>query len=79
MRVVNEIHHPACKITIFAWNNRYLIKIEQGYLEQTYKIDQFDLAHESDLLKIVDEQFIEQALAQFVGMGQSLNNALQKA
>ena len=79
MRVVNEILHPDCKITIFAWNNRYIVKLEQGYLEQTYKIDQYDVADESDLFKIVDSEFIQQALTRFADMGQSLHDALQKA
>ncbi len=77
MRVVGEIPNPTCKITIYLWNNRYLIKFEQGYLEQTYKIDQFELINEGDLYKIVTESFINQVLTQFESMAQSLNKALQ--
>ena len=77
MRVVGEISHPSCKITIFSWNNRYLIKFEQGYLEQTYKIDQFELINENDLYKIIDDSFIKKILEVFESMSQSLNKALQ--
>jgi hypothetical protein len=76
MRVVNEINHPSCKITIFSWNNRYLIKFEQGYLEQTYKIDQFDLANEQDLDKIINDDFIQRVSQVFETMANSLNKAL---
>ena len=65
MRVVGEIPHPSCKITVLAWNNRYLLKIEQGLLEQTYKINEYDLAGEQELYAIVDESFVQEALSIF--------------
>ena len=78
MRVVGEIPHPDCKITLFAWNNRYLVKLEQGYLEQTFKIDQFDVTSDADLLTIVDSEFIDKALNRFAEMAQSWTTAIQK-
>ena len=79
MRIVREVSHPECKITIFSWNNRYLIKLEQGFLEQTFKIDQFDVADENELLKITDEEFIQKALLRFREMSQSLAAAKQRS
>lgn len=78
MRVVGEILHPECKITIFHWNNRYLIKLEQGPLEQTFKIQEFDLASEAEIKSIVSEAFIQEALQRFESMGQALNDAMSK-
>ena len=75
MRVVSEIIHPECKVTIFYWNNKYLIKIEAGPFEQTFKIDEFDLNGEADLKKIVDHDFIQQAMARFADMSRSLSEA----
>lgn len=79
MRIVREISHQQCKISIFAWNNRYLIKIEEGTLEQTFKIDQTNILDENDLLKIVDAEFIQQALNRFVDMSRSLNQAIGRS
>lgn len=79
MRVVGEITHPQCKITIFAWNNRYLVKLEAGLLEQTFKINQFDVTGEADLHKIVDETFIQEALTRFEEMGRSFQSAVNRA
>lgn len=76
MRVVGEIPHSDCKITLFAWNNRYLIKLERGLLEQTYKINEYDILAESDLKVLVDEQFIQQALMRFDEMEKSLRDRL---
>lgn len=77
MRIIGEIPHPDCKITLFSWNNRYLIKLEQGLLEQTFKVDQFDLPGEETLNQIVSPDFIDEALARFDAMEQSLQKRLE--
>jgi hypothetical protein len=76
VRVVGEIPHPSCKITILAWNNRYLLKLEQGLLEQTYKINEYDLSGEEDLKAIVDESFVQNALTLFGQMSDNLQQAM---
>jgi hypothetical protein len=68
MRVVGEISHPDCKITIFHWNNRYLLKLEAGLMEQTFKVSEYDIASEDDLKKILNEEFIGRALERFQEM-----------
>jgi hypothetical protein len=78
MRLVREISHPDCKITIFSWNNRYLIKLEQGLLEQTYKISEFDLTSDEDLLTVIDAEFLHQAALRFQDMGRSLHDARRR-
>ena len=75
MRVVGEIPHPECKITIFYWNNKYLIKLELGPFEQTFKIAEYDIASEEDLKKIIDVDFIQQAMSRFADMSRSLSEA----
>lgn len=79
MRVVREISHPDCKITIFSWNNRYLIKLEQGVLEQTYKIPEHDLPGDEYLITLLDAEFLHQAVLRFQDMGQSLYEARQRS
>jgi hypothetical protein len=79
MRLVLEIPHPDFKITIFSWNNRYLIKLEQGLLEQTFKIAEFDLTSESELPSVLDAEFLHQATKRFQEMGQSLHEALNRS
>jgi hypothetical protein len=75
MRVVGEIPHPECKITIFHWNNKYLVKLELGPFEQTFKINELDVTSEQDLRRIINEDFIAQALARFDDMSRSLEEA----
>ena len=71
MRVVREIPHPQVKITIFHWNNRYLIKLEAGDFEQTYKISEFDIASEDAVVELLDDDFMNQALSRFTEMARS--------
>ncbi|MCU0398833.1 MAG: hypothetical protein MUC73_12115 [Cyclobacteriaceae bacterium] len=76
MRIIGEITHPDCKITLFSWNNRYLIKLEKGLLEQTFKINQYDLTSEEELKMITSELFISKALSRFSEMENDLQEAL---
>jgi hypothetical protein len=75
MRVIGEIPHPDIKITIFHWNNRYLIKLEAGPFEQTFKIEEYDLTSEEEVKTVVNEAFIQQALARFDDMAKSLSQS----
>jgi hypothetical protein len=78
MRVIADIPHEACKITVYAWNSRYIIKLEKGLLEQTYKIDEFELSGIEDIKKLLDETFMQQVLARFVAMRTDFQAALDR-
>ncbi len=78
MRVVGEIPHPQLKITSFNWNNRYLIKLEAGALEQTFKVSEMDVTSEEDLKKMIDTEFLKEAEARFHEMAQSLFKSQQR-
>jgi hypothetical protein len=76
MRIIGEIPHPSFKITLYAWNNRYLIKLERDKLEQTFKVEQFDLTSEKELPLLLNDTFIQRATSRFNDMEQSLAEAL---
>lgn len=78
MRVVGEIPHPNLKITIFSWNNRYLIKLEDAVIEQTFKVSAFDITSENDIYKILDTEFLDQALNRFGEMSKALAESMQR-
>ena len=77
MRVVKEIQRPQCKITVFQWNGKYLIKLEKGLIEQTFKIPELDLSSEEDLELILNEEFMQKAEERFTEMIQALQKAMQ--
>lgn len=77
MRIVKEISHSECKISVFSWNDKYLIKFEQGSLEQTYKISEWDILEEDDLNEVISDAFINKVLERFKSMSKDLNEATQ--
>ena len=78
MRVVAEIPHPQFKITIFSWNEKYLIKLEAGPFEQTYKIAALDLTSEDEVKAILNEEFLDSATQIFLQMRKSFGKALSE-
>ena len=42
MRILAEIPHPDCKISVFYMNQKYIVKFEKGNFEQSYKISELD-------------------------------------
>lgn len=77
MRVIGEIPHSSCKITIFQWNGKYIIKIEQGLLEQSYKIDETEFPEVDDVKKLLNDDFMQAALKRFRDMHVDLMNSLE--
>lgn len=78
MRIIGEIPNPHMKITLFHWNNRYLIKLESGFLEQTYKISEFDVSSEDQVIAMIDEEFIKHALTRFQEMANSFHSTQER-
>ena len=70
MRHVADIPHPSVKITLLAWNGKFLLKLEQGNLEQTYKIPELDLLTGSDAeaRELLDAEFLAAATDRFKAM-----------
>jgi hypothetical protein len=69
MRTVAELPHPDCKITIFSMNNKFIIKFEQGSLEQTFKLAEMDILNGvNGVFEILDEAFISSVVERFSSM-----------
>jgi hypothetical protein len=80
MRHVADIPHPAVKITLLAWNSKFLLKLEQGNLEQTYKVAELDLTTGTDaeVRELLDEEFLAAAIARFQEMRADLQAAFDR-
>lgn len=77
MRVVKELPGERYNITIYSWNNKLLVKVEQGALEQTYKISEMDLLPGVDLSEVVMEKsFLEKVEARFKEMEADFNQLI---
>lgn len=79
MRILAEIPHPACKITVFYMNQKYIVKFEKGNLEQSYKISELEyiISGVDDVKKLINESFINQIMQRFQQMQQDLKQVLK--
>ncbi|NJL13106.1 MAG: hypothetical protein HC913_08985 [Microscillaceae bacterium] len=69
MRVLAQIPHPEFQITLFVWNEKYLLKFELGLLEQTYKFPQMTVSAPDDVAAFArEEAFLEKVAQRFEAM-----------
>ncbi|PZX54792.1 hypothetical protein [Algoriphagus chordae] len=71
MRVVHEFSQKEIRISVFSWNNKYIIKFELGPMEQTFKIPEMDVLDEEDLKSFWTGEFFEKVQLRFKEMGES--------
>jgi hypothetical protein len=79
LRIIAEIPHALCKISVFYMNQKYIVKFEQEQLEQSFKISEIDfvITGIDDIKKIVSEIFINEVLERFSAMKDQLNRSLK--
>ena len=53
MRIVATIPHPEIRVSIFQMNQKYILKLEWGPLEQAFKWDEYDFAGIEDFTQFV--------------------------
>ena len=68
MKTIATIPHPQMRISIFLWNNKYLVKFEAGPYEQTYKIDDSLVEDEASFAETITEGFISKVVDRFKEM-----------
>ena len=69
MRVIAELPHPDFKISIFSMNQKFIVKIEKGVFEQSYKIPEMDLTDGvNSVFELLDEEFLKTVAARFAEM-----------
>ena len=77
MRVIEEIPHPKFKIQIFSYNAKYILKIELGQFEQTFKIGETDVMGLDDIKAMITKEFLSTCLHRFVSMREDWNTAFR--
>ncbi len=79
MRLIKIIPNDNLSIQLYSWNHKYILKYEQGLLEQTYKIPEFEVADQAEVEKIAtDELFLRQIEKRFLDMWASLEYILEE-
>ncbi|MFD2744627.1 MULTISPECIES: hypothetical protein [Sphingobacterium] len=79
MRVLAELPHPSFKISLFGMNQKFIIKFEQGTLEQSYKIAETDIiGGVNGVFELIDEAFLKKVEDTFQQMRSSFVDAYKR-
>ena len=68
MRVIKEFRDPRMKISIFSFNEKWIVKTEAGLCEQTFKFPQDEWSIEQVANRCEDESFKEKIASRFEAM-----------
>lgn len=68
LRLIKDIPHERYKIQIFQYNGKYIVKIELGQFEQTYKIGETDVDSLSEIENMLTSDLLSNTLKRFVEM-----------
>ncbi len=75
MRTVGFIDHPVFKITVFSWSEKYIVKIEAGLFEQSYKFNQADFQSWEQLRELFDAAMLDEVKHTFKKMAGDMQTA----
>ena len=79
MRIIAELPHPDFKISILNMNHKFIVKIEQGNLEQSYKIADADLLDGvNSVFELLDEAFLKSVLSRFLEMRKNFKESYNR-
>lgn len=78
MRLIKEIPHERYRITVHNYNAKYLVKIELGQFEQTFKIGETDVQSLKDLEGMLTPQLLSNCLQRFIQMREDWENAFNQ-
>lgn len=68
MRFVQDIPNSQFRIGLYAWNAKYIVKIEAGPYEQTYKISEMDITDPDAVPTMLDAEFLNRVAQRFQEM-----------
>jgi hypothetical protein len=77
MKTLGQIPHPEMLITIFMWNNKYLLKFEAGPYEQVYKIDAGAFDDANELKSRISAGFTESVAERFRQMNKDFSDLMR--
>lgn len=70
MKFIKEIPNGFCKASLYAWNNKFIIKFETEMYEQTYKVSEYDVSGEDEIEEMLGDTFMESVLNRFKAMAE---------
>jgi len=78
VRLIKDIPHDRYKIQVFNYNGKYIVKIELGQFEQTFKIGETDVYGLEDVERMISPELLSNALKRFVEMRSDWETAFKQ-
>jgi hypothetical protein len=76
VKFIKEIPNNYCKVSLFAWNNKFILKFEAGMYEQTYKVNEYDVSGEDEIEEMLGETFMINVVSRFKSMADDFESIL---
>jgi hypothetical protein len=77
MRLIKDIPHERFKIQLFNYNTKYIVKIELGQFEQSYKIGELDVDSIEEIERMITPELLNNTLKRFIEMRSDWENAFK--
>jgi len=77
MRLVAQIPHPSCRISILSWNGKFFLKFEMGQMEQTFKASESDTGDLESFKAKITDKFINLVLSSFQQLDEEFSLLLE--
>jgi hypothetical protein len=77
VRILATIPHPKMKISIFQWNEKWIIEVEGGAYKQTFRIAQESVPGLDDVKRMVTPQLLDGCMDRFNTMHRDFTAAYQ--
>lgn len=77
MRLIEQITHPACRIAIMSYNDKWIIEFEAGPYKQTYKVKHEDVTGLDEVKSYLTPSFIDTVLDRFRAMHGDFRKSIQ--
>jgi len=76
MRLIKEIPNDFCKTTVYSFNNKFIIKLESGNYEQTFKVSELDVSSVDEIEEMLGDTFFKRAMDRFQMMHEDFESII---
>lgn len=76
MRFIKDLPNDYCKVSLFSWNNKFIIKFEAGMLEQIFKVSEMDVSGEDEIEEMLGDTFMQRVMNRFKEMYEDLEQVI---
>jgi hypothetical protein len=78
MRIAGHIPHSSIYITVFIMNEKYILKLEAGPMEQVFKFSKDEVKGMDDIKKFLNKEFLDKAIERFNQMFSEMKDSIAK-